>query len=224
MWYRSATEQSPEKPDLQFFTVSAPVRFNNALQSYLTNLQEFPDLIDNQIKKYENLIIALKNEQLPTALKPYLSFERDPIELARKFYTSITDDTKNKLIQKIQDKIDVIKDPTKKIPLNLGLGGTREYLDAIGRRDLLEKLDKGNRGSLSKAKAYLYDVDDLAGTKNINLIVDSSVARKAIFNQDDINQISNLLKDPNLDLVNNYLKKYKLKIYIKDNQKVIGSL
>ena len=108
--------------------------------------------------------------------------------------------------------------------MNLGLGGTREYLDAIGRRDLLEKLDKGNRGSLSKSKAYLYDVDDLVGAKNINLVVDSSVNRKAIFNQDDINQISNLLKDANLDLVNNYLKKYKLKVYMKDNQKVVGSL
>ena len=220
MWYRSAQQN----PDLLFFTVSAPVRFNNALQSYLTNLEEFPDLIDNQIKKYEKLIIALKAEKLPESLKPYLATERDPAELARKFYASITDDTKNKLIQKVQDKIDIIKDPTKKIPLNLGLGGTREYLDAIGRRDLLEKLDKGNRGSLSKSKAYLYDVDDLVGAKNINLVVDSSVNRKAIFNQDDINQISNLLKDANLDLVNNYLKKYKLKVYMKDNQKVVGSL
>ena len=220
MWYRSAQLN----PDLLFFTVSAPVRFNNALQSYLTNLEEFPDLIDNQIKKYEKLIIALKAEKLPESLKPYLATERDPAELARKFYASITDDTKNKLIQKVQDKIDIIKDPTKKIPLNLGLGGTREYLDAIGRRDLLEKLDKGNRGSLSKSKAYLYDVDDLVGAKNINLVVDSSVNRKAIFNQDDINQISNLLKDANLDLVNNYLKKYKLKVYMKDNQKVVGSL
>ena len=103
--------------------------------------------------------------------------------------------------------------------MNLGLGGTREYLDAIGRRDLLEKLDKGNRGSLSKSKAYLYDVDDLVGAKNINLVVDSSVNRKAIFSQDDINQISNLLKDAILDLVNNYLK-----VYMKDNQKVVGSL
>jgi len=220
MWYRTAQE----RPDLFFFTVSAPVRFNNALQSYLTNLEEFPDFTDNQIKKYENLIRALKAEELPESLKPYLATERNPTELARKFYVSITEDTKNKLIKKIQDKIDIIKDPTKKIPLNLGLGGTREYLDAIGRRDLLEKLDKGNRGSLSKSKAYLYDVDDLAGTKNINLIVDSSVAKKTIFNQDDINQISNLLKDANLDPVNNYLKKYKLKIYMKDNQKVIGSL
>jgi hypothetical protein len=220
MWYRSAQQN----PDLLFFTVSAPVRFNNALQSYLTNLEEFPDLIDNQIKKYEKLIIALKAEKLPESLKPYLATERDPAELARKFYASITDDTKNKLIQKVQDKIDIIKDPTKKIPLNLGLGGTREYLDAIGRRDLLEKLDKGNRGSLSKSKAYLYDVDDLVGAKNINLVVDSSVNRKAVFSQDDINQISNLLKDANLDLVNNYLKKYKLKIYMKDNQKVVGSL
>ena len=220
MWYRSAQQN----PDLLFFTVSAPVRFNNALQSYLTNLEEFPDLIDNQIKKYEKLIIALKAEKLPESLKPYLATERDPAELARKFYASITDDTKNKLIQKVQDKIDIIKDPTKKIPLNLGLGGTREYLDAIGRRDLLEKLDKGNRGSLSKSKAYLYDVDDLVGAKNINLVVDSSVNRKAIFSQDDINQISNLLKDANLDLVNNYLKKYKLKVYMKDNQKVVGSL
>ena len=220
MWYRTAQLN----PDLLFFTVSAPVRFNNALQSYLTNLEEFPDLIDNQIKKYEKLIIALKAEKLPESLKPYLATERDPAELARKFYASITDDTKNKLIQKVQDKIDIIKDPTKKIPLNLGLGGTREYLDAIGRRDLLEKLDKGNRGSLSKSKAYLYDVDDLVGAKNINLVVDSSVNRKAIFNQDDINQISNLLKDANLDLVNNYLKKYKLKVYMKDNQKVVGSL
>lgn len=220
MWYRSAQLN----PDLLFFTVSAPVRFNNALQSYLTNLEEFPDLIDNQIKKYEKLIIALKAEKLPESLKPYLATERDPAELARKFYASITDDTKNKLIQKVQDKIDIIKDPTKKIPLNLGLGGTREYLDAIGRRDLLEKLDKGNRGSLSKSKAYLYDVDDLVGAKNINLVVDSSVNRKAIFSQDDINQISNLLKDANLDLVNNYLKKYKLKVYMKDNQKVVGSL
>ena len=38
MWYRSAQLN----PDLLFFTVSAPVRFNNALQSYLTNLEEFP--------------------------------------------------------------------------------------------------------------------------------------------------------------------------------------
>ena len=223
MWYRTA-QGNPERPDLLFFTVSAPVRFNNALQSYLTNLEEFPDETINQINKYEKLKIALEAKALPTALRAYLTTERDPSELARKFYASISEETLNKLIQKIQDKIDVIKDPTKKIPLNLGLGGTREYLDAIGRRDLLEKLDKGNRGSLSKAKAFLFDVDDLAGTKNINLIVDSSVVRKAIFNQDDINQISNLLKDPNLDLVNNYLKKYKLKIYMKDNQKVIGSL
>ena len=223
MWYRTA-QGNPERPDLLFFTVSAPVRFNNALQSYLTNLEEFPDETINQINKYEKLKIALEAKALPTALRAYLTTERDPSELARKFYASISEETLNKLIQKIQDKIDAIKDPTKKIPLNLGLGGTREYLDAIGRRDLLEKLDKGNRGSLSKAKAFLFDVDDLAGTKNINLIVDSSVARKAIFNQGDINQISNLLKDPNLDLVNNYLKKYKLKIYMKDNQKVIGSL
>lgn len=223
MWYRSAQE-NPERPELYFFTVSAPVRFNNALQSYLTNLEQFPDYTDNQIKKYKNLKNSLENKELPAGLKPYLRNEVNLTELARKFYASISEDTLSKLINKIQDKIDIIKDPTKNIPFNLGLGGTREYLNTIGRRDLLEKLDKGNRGSLSKTQAYLYDVDDLAGTKNINLIVDPSVKRKAIFNQDDIDQISKMLKDSNLDPANNYLKKYKLKIYMKDNQKVIGSL
>jgi hypothetical protein len=223
MWYRSAQE-NPERPELHFFTVSAPIRFNNALRSYIKNLEEFPDFTDNQIKKYVDLRNSIVLKELPDSLKPFLRNERNPQELARKFYASISEDTLNKLSNELLDKIKILKDPTKKIPLNLGLGGTREYLDAIGRRDLLEKLDKGNRGSLSKSKAYLYDVDDLAGTKNINLIVDSSVAKKAIFNQDDINQISNLLKDANLDPVNNYLKKYKLKIYMKDNQKVIGSL
>lgn len=223
MWYRSAQE-NPERPEFHFFTVSAPIRFNSALRSYIKNLEEYPDFTDNQIKKYTDLHNSLVAKQLPAGLKPYLRNEADPQELARKFYKSISEGTLSKLSEELLNKIKVLKDPTKKIPFNLGLGGTREFIDAMGRRDLLEKLDKGNRGSLSKSKAYLYDVDDLAGTKNINLIVDSSVNRKAIFSQDDINQISNLLKNSNLDPVNNYLKKYKLKIYMKDNQKVIGSL
>ena len=111
------------------------------------------------------------------------------------------------------------------IPQNIGPGGTESFLDITERRELQEKLNKVDKGSLSKKLAYLYDINDLIGrNKNINLIADDSVVMKPIFNEGNLSELSDLLKDSNFENLNNYLKKYKLKIYINNDQKYIGSL
>jgi hypothetical protein len=93
------------------------------------------------------------------------------------------------------------------------------------RRELQEKLNKSDKGGLSKKLVYLYDINDLIGrNKNINLIADSSVVMKPIFNEGNLSELSAHLKDSNFENLNNYLKKYKLKIYINNDQKYIGSL
>ena len=220
MWYRSVQAQN-----YFFYNPPAEIRFNDALQAYLKNLNEYPDYTDSQINKYNKLKEELENKILPSGVKPFLTTERDPNEVARKFYATISEDTLKKIIEDIDKKIKAIKDPTSNIPFNIGPGGTRLYLETIGRRDLLEKLDKGNRGSLTNKQAYLYDVDDLINrNKNINLTADSSIQMKPIFNNVTLKELSNLLKDSNIEHANNYLKKYKLKIYIKDSKKYIGSL
>jgi hypothetical protein len=220
MWYRTIQAQN-----FTFFTPPADVRFNDALQLYLKNLNDYPDYTAYQISKYETLKEELQNKKLPSGVKPYLVGEKNPNEVARKFYKSISQDTLNKIIEEIDKKINAIKDPTSNIPLNLGLGGTREYLENIGRRDLLEKLDRGNRGSLTKRQAYLFDVDDLINrNKNINLIADTSIQMKPIFTENTLKEVGDLLKDSNIEYANDYLKKYKLKIYIKNDKKYIGSL
>lgn len=216
MWYRSAQ-------NFFFYKQPLELEFNDKLNQYLTNLVEFPDYTENQIKKYEDLIVALKNRKIPAGVK--YSNPKDAEKGRAAFYKRTSAETIYKLIDSIELKIKQIKNPSENIPFNLGVGGTAAYMRAIQDREIKEKLDKGSRGSLNKRQAYLYDVDDLINrNKNINLIADSSVVMNPIFNQSDLEELSKLLKDSNTEYINNNLKKYKLFIYIKDNKKYIGSL
>ena len=84
-------------------------------------------------------------------------------------------------------KIQSLLNPELNIPQNIGPGGTESFLDITERRELQEKLNKVDKGSLSKKLAYLYDINDLIGrNKNINLIADDSVVMKPIFNEDNL--------------------------------------
>jgi hypothetical protein len=47
---------------------------------------------------------------------------------------------------------------------------------------------------------------------------------KPIFTEKTLKELGDLLKDSNIEYANDYLKKYKLKIYIKNDKKYIGSL
>lgn len=219
MWYRSA--------QLKFFKESPEIRFNNALTKYLKDIESFPDLEINIINKYKELIEDLRDKKLPSGVKSRLVLfgKETPEQIQKAFYTKISQSTINDLIKNINTKILVIQDPTSNIPLNIGPGGDRNFIDIMTRRDLAEKLNKTDKGSLSKQLVYLYDVNDLIGrNKNINLIADNSVVMKPIFNEGNLSELSALLKDSNFENLNNYLKKYKLKIYINNDQKYIGSL
>lgn len=220
MWYRTAQK-------LKFFKESPEIRFNNALTKYLKDIESFPDLEINIINKYKELIEDLRNKKLPSGVKSRLVLfgKETPEQIQKAFYTKISQSTINDLIKNINTKILVIQDPTSNIPLNIGPGGDRNFIDIMTRRDLAEKLNKTDKGSLSKQLVYLYDVNDLIGrNKNIKLIADSSVVMKPIFNENNLQELSALLKDSNFENLNNYLKKYKLKIYINNDQKYIGSL
>lgn len=220
MWYRTAQK-------LKFFKESPEIRFNNALTKYLKDIESFPDLEINIINKYKELIEDLRNKKLPSGVKSRLVLfgKETPEQIQKAFYTKISQSTINDLIKNINTKILAIQDPTSNIPLNIGPGGDRNFIDIQIRRDLAEKLNKTDKGSLSKQLVYLYDVNDLIGrNKNINLIADSSVVMKPIFNENNLQELSALLKDSNFENLNNYLKKYKLKIYINNDQKYIGSL
>lgn len=216
MWYRSAQNFFFYKPPLE-------LEFNDKLNQYLTNLVEFPDYTENQIKKYEDLIEALKNKKIPAGVK--YSNPQDAKKGAAAFYKNTSQETINKIIEQIELKIKQLKDPAANIPFNIGSGGTAAYIKAMEALKLKQKLDRGSRGSLTKSQAYLFDVDDLINrNKKINLIADSSIQMKPIFNENDLEELSKLLKDSNFEYINNILKKYKLYIYTKDNQKYIGSL
>lgn len=220
MWYRTAQK-------LKFFKESPEIRFNNALTKYLKDIESFPDLEINIINKYKELIEDLRNKKLPSGVKSRLVLfgKETPEQIQKAFYTKISQSTINDLIKNINTKILAIQDPTSNIPLNIGPGGDRNFIDIQIRRDLAEKLNKTDKGSLSKQLVYLYDVNDLIGrNKNIKLIADSSVVMKPIFNENNLQELSALLKDSNFENLNNYLKKYKLKIYINNDQKYIGSL
>ena len=220
MWYRTAQK-------LKFFKESPEIRFNNALTKYLKDIESFPDLEINIINKYKELIEDLRNKKLPSGVKSRLVLfgKETPEQIQKAFYTKISQSTINDLIKNINTKILAIQDPTSNIPLNIGPGGDRNFIDIQIRRDLAEKLNKVDKGSLSKNLVYLYDVNDLIGrNKNINLIADNSVIMKPIFNENNLQELSALLKDSNFENLNNYLKKYKLKIYINNDQKYIGSL
>ena len=220
MWYRTAQK-------LKFFKESPEIRFNNALTKYLKDIESFPDLEINIINKYKELIEDLRDKKLPSGVKSRLVLfgKETPEQIQKAFYTKISQSTINDLIKNINTKILAIQDPTSNIPLNIGPGGDRNFIDIQIRRDLAEKLNKTDKGSLSKQLVYLYDVNDLIGrNKNIKLIADSSVVMKPIFNENNLQELSALLKDSNFENLNNYLKKYKLKIYINNDQKYIGSL
>ena len=220
MWYRTAQK-------LKFFKESPEIRFNNALTKYLKDIESFPDLEINIINKYKELIEDLRDKKLPSGVKSRLVLfgKETPEQLQKAFYTKISQSTINDLIKNINTKILAIQDPASNIPLNIGPGGDRNFIDIQIRRDLAEKLNKTDKGSLSKQLVYLYDVNDLIGrNKNIKLIADSSVVMKPIFNENNLQELSALLKDSNFENLNNYLKKYKLKIYINNDQKYIGSL
>lgn len=220
MWYRTAQK-------LKFFKESPEIRFNNALTKYLKDIESFPDLEINIINKYKELIEDLRDKKLPSGVKSRLVLfgKETPEQLQKAFYTKISQSTINDLIKNINTKILAIQDPTSNIPVNIGPGGDRNFIDIQIRRDLAEKLNKTDKGSLSKQLVYLYDVNDLIGrNKNIKLIADSSVVMKPIFNENNLQELSALLKDSNFENLNNYLKKYKLKIYINNDQKYIGSL
>jgi hypothetical protein len=220
MWYRTAQK-------LKFFKESPEIRFNNALTKYLKDIESFPDLEINIINKYKELIEDLRDKKLPSGVKSRLVLfgKETPEQLQKAFYTKISQSTINDLIKNINTKILAIQDPTSNIPVNIGPGGDRNFIDIQIRRDLAEKLNKTDKGSLSKNLVYLYDVNDLIGrNKNIKLIADSSVVMKPIFNENNLQELSALLKDSNFENLNNYLKKYKLKIYINNDQKYIGSL
>ena len=220
MWYRSAQK-------LKFFTESPVIRFNNALTKYLKDIESFPDLEINIINKYKDLIKDLQDEKLPSGVKSRLVlFKKEtPEQIQKAFYTKVSKSTIKEIIKNINIKIQSLWNPELNIPQNIGPGGTESFLDITERRELQEKLNKVDKGSLSKKLAYLYDINDLIGrNKNINLIADDSVVMKPIFNEGNLSELSDLLKDSNFENLNNYLKKYKLKIYINNDQKYIGSL
>ena len=220
MWYRSAQK-------LNFFTESPVIRFNNALTKYLKDIESFPDLEINIINKYKDLIKDLQDEKLPSGVKSRLVLlgKETPEQIQKAFYTKVSKSTIKEIIKNINIKIKSLLNPELNIPQNIGPGGTESFLDITERRELQEKLNKVDKGSLSKKLAYLYDINDLIGrNKNINLIADDSVVMKPIFNEGNLSELSDLLKDSNFENLNNYLKKYKLKIYINNDQKYIGSL
>ena len=220
MWYRSAQK-------LNFFTESPVIRFNNALTKYLKDIESFPDLEINIINKYKDLIEDLQDEKLPESLKSRLLKTKGETEeeIRKAFYAKVSKSTIKEIIKNINIKIQSLLNPELNIPQNIGPGGTESFLDITERRELQEKLNKVDKGSLSKKLVYLYDINDLIGrNKNINLIADSSVVMKPIFNEGNLSELSDLLKDSNFENLNNYLKKYKLKIYINNDQKYIGSL
>ena len=220
MWYRSAQK-------LKFFTESPVIRFNNALTKYLKDIESFPDLEINIINKYKDLIKDLQDEKLPSGVKSRLVLlgKETPEQIQKAFYTKVSKSTIKEIIKNINIKIQSLLNPELNIPQNIGPGGTESFLDITERRELQEKLNKVDKGSLSKKLAYLYDINDLIGrNKNINLIADDSVVMKPIFNEGNLSELSDLLKDSNFENLNNYLKKYKLKIYINNDQKYIGSL
>ena len=220
MWYRSAQK-------LKFFTESPVIRFNNALTKYLKDIESFPDLKINIINKYKDLIKDLQDEKLPSGVKSRLVLfgKETPEQIQKAFYTKVSKSTIKEIIKNINIKIKSLLNPELNIPQNIGPGGTESFLDITERRELQEKLNKVDKGSLSKKLAYLYDINDLIGrNKNINLIADDSVVMKPIFNEGNLSELSDLLKDSNFENLNNYLKKYKLKIYINNDQKYIGSL
>ena len=220
MWYRSAQK-------LKFFTESPVIRFNNALTKYLKDIESFPDLEINIINKYKELIEDLRDKKLPSGVKSRLVLfgKETPEQIQKAFYTKVSKSTIKEIIKNINIKIQSLLNPELNIPQNIGPGGTESFLDITERRELQEKLNKVDKGSLSKKLAYLYDINDLIGrNKNINLIADDSVVMKPIFNEGNLSELSDLLKDSNFENLNNYLKKYKLKIYINNDQKYIGSL
>ena len=225
MWYRSAQK-------LKFFTESPVIRFNNALTKYLKDIESFPDLEINIINKYKDLIKDLQDEKLPSGVKSRLVLlgKETPEQIQKAFYrkafyAKVSKSTIKEIIKNINIKIKSLLNPELNIPQNIGPGGTESFLDITERRELQEKLNKVDKGSLSKKLAYLYDINDLIGrNKNINLIADDSVVMKPIFNEGNLSELSDLLKDSNFENLNNYLKKYKLKIYINNDQKYIGSL
>jgi hypothetical protein len=220
MWYRIAQK-------LKFFKESPEIRFNKALNDYIKDIGSFRDYIVNRINKYKNLIEDLQNEKLPESLKSRLvKYQGETEEQIRKaFYTKVSKSTIKEIIKNINIKIQSELNPELNIPQNIGPGGTERFIDIIKRRELQEKLDRKDKGSLTKKLAYLYDVNDLVGrNKNINLIADNSLVMKPIFNEDNLSELSALLKDSNFENLNDYLKKYKLKFYINNDQKYIGSL
>ena len=219
MWYRSA--------QLKFFRESPVIRFNNALNKYIKDLESFPDSIINIVNKYKNLIKDLQDEKLPESLKSRLlkNPRETEEEIRKEFYAKVSKSTIKEIIKNINIKIQSLLNPELNIPQNIGPGGTERFIDIMKRRELQEKLNKVDKGSLSKKLVYLYDINDLIGrNKNVNLIADDSVVMKPIFNEGNLSELSDLLKDSNFENLNNYLKKYKLKIYINNDQKYIGSL
>lgn len=219
MWYRSA--------QLKFFRESPVIRFNNALNKYIKDLESFPDSIINIVNKYKDLIKDLQDEKLPESLKSRLLKNPGETEeeIRKAFYAKVSKSTIKEIIKNINIKIQSLLNPELNIPQNIGPGGTERFIDIMKRRELQEKLNKVDKGSLSKKLVYLYDINDLIGrNKNINLIADNSVVMKPIFNEGNLSELSALLKDSNFENLNNYLKKYKLKIYINNDQKYIGSL
>lgn len=201
MWYRSA--------QLKFFRESPVIRFNNALNKYIKDLESFPDSIINIVNKYKDLIKDLQDEKLPESLKSRLLKNPGETEeeIRKAFYAKVSKSTIKEIIKNINIKIQSLLNPELNIPQNIGPGGTERFIDIMKRRELQEKLNKVDKGSLSKKLVYLYDINDLIGrNKNINLIADNSVVMKPIFNEGNLSELSALLKDSNFENLNNYLK------------------
>ena len=206
MWYRSAQK-------LKFFTDSPVIRFNNALNKYIKDLESFPDSIINIVNKYKNLIKDLQDEKLPESLKSRLlkNPRETEEEIRKEFYAKVSKSTIKEIIKNINIKIQSLLNPELNIPQNIGPGGTERFIDIMKRRELQEKLNKVDKGSLSKKLVYLYDINDLIGrNKNVNLIADDSVVMKPIFNEGNLSELSALLKDSNFENLNNlYLSSSK---------------
>ena len=158
MWYRSAQK-------LKFFTESPVIRFNNALTKYLKDIESFPDLEINIINKYKDLIKDLQDEKLPSGVKSRLVLlgKETPEQIQKAFYTKVSKSTIKEIIKNINIKIKSLLNPELNIPQNIGPGGTERFIDIMERRKLQEKLNKVDKGSLSKKLVYLYDINDLIG-------------------------------------------------------------
>ena len=130
MWYRSAQK-------LKFFTDSPVIRFNNALNKYIKDLESFPDSIINIVHKYKNLMRDLQDEKLPESLKSRLlkNPRETEEEIRKEFYAKVSKSTIKEIIKNINIKIQSLLNPELNIPQNIGPGGTERFIDIMKRNN-----------------------------------------------------------------------------------------